>query len=175
MAIALLITSSVFAQYGSPTINRPADPAPNFSLSAGPYISFNLVEFVEPGFGAYLNMKDIFMVGPFCQRGIRNSNTLVGMYTHVNFIPKEYYLTVGLGARWGTYDFKHLTVEPMFVIQHNNMSDRLRFTHNIGIVGGFPSYSFGVIVGNFGEKWWMHPSTSKLYSKRKVTQARLME
>ena len=160
--LASLTCSAQFTE-----ISRPSNPAPNFTLCGGPYVSFNFAEFIEPGAGVYVNMKDIFMVGPFYQYGIRNDNHLYGMYTHINFFPKEYYISVGLGARWGTYNMKQLTVEPMMIIHHNTRNDRMRFTHNIGIVGGWPSYSFGVIFGNFGEKWWKHPS-KQYFSKNRI-------
>ena len=151
MATTLLSNAQVFG--------HPANPAPNFTICGGPYLNFNLVEYAEPGVMVGVNMKDIFMVGPFYQYGIKNNNHLYGMYTHINFFPKEYYISLGFGARWGTYDFNQLTVEPMMVIQVNGRnSDKWRHTHNIGFVGGWPSYTFGIVFGNFGEKWWNNPS-----------------
>lgn len=163
--IIALMSMTSMAQLGK--VPRPSHVNPNFTVCGGPYLSLNFVEFVEPGAGVYLNMKDIFMVGPFYQYGVRNNNHLFGMYTHINFFPREYYITVGLGARWGTYDFKKMTVEPMMVIQHNPpSSDRYRFTHNIGVVGGWPAYTFGVIFGNFGEKYWKAPKRGYMFEKR---------
>ena len=141
------------------TFNRPANPDKNIGLFGGPYLQLNVIDVLEFGVVGGVNMKDIFMVGPYYQVSVEG-NQFYGLYTQINFTPKEYYFTIGGCLRTGLVNHKYLSLEPALTIQHNNQFDNIKFTHQIGFTGSMVSYNFGILFGNFGMKWWQNPGFS---------------
>jgi len=132
------------------------EPAPNITGFGGPYMQLNLVDYAEVGAMGGVNFKDVFLLGGYYQHSIRNNN-FCGVYTQFNVNPKHYYFHVGYYLKTGVVNGKYLSFEPGMSIQHNTADDRFKFTHAIGFVGGWVSYSFGVWFGNFNEKSWAKP------------------
>lgn len=133
----------------------------------GPYVSVNLVDYVEYGVVGGINFKDFVLVGPYYQKSIK-SNDYFGLYTQINVNPRTHYFNLGFSMKSGFVNGKYLSFEPGMSIQHNTMNDRFKFIHAITFVGGWPAYTFGVWIGNFHEKWWKNP---KCYDRRSIKNA----
>jgi hypothetical protein len=161
LLLTLLCFGLSFTQ--AQTFNRPINPEQNIGVFGGPYLSFNAVDYVEYGALAGVNFKDMFLVGPYYQRSIKN-NDFYGLYTQWNVNPKEYYFTLGFALRTGFVNGRFASLEPAMTMQ-STVRDNIRITHQIGLTGGLPSYNIGIIFGNFGMKWWKNPDFRKMNSR----------
>lgn len=168
LALMLVISSTfVSAQYDIKPLGRPSNPSPNISYFVGPQVSLNLVDYAAFGAMGGVSFKDIFLMGPFYQHSIRNTN-YYGLYTQVNVNPKHYFFTIGFTCKAGLLENKYLSFEPGMAINHTTYNDKFKFSHNITFVGGWPAYSFGVWYGNFGEKWWKNPGKVSKYQNKRI-------
>ncbi len=154
--LSLSIMLCTLGGFTQNSIQRPINPDKNVGVFGGTYSQLNFVDHLEFGVITGVNFKDIAMVGPYYQKSIKGTD-LYGIHAQVNVNPKAYYFTIGYSVKVGLVDHKFLYIEPGMTMQHNSNNDKFRFCHTIGYVGGWPSYSFGVIFGNFGEKWWRNP------------------
>jgi len=168
----LLISFSTlgFSQYTETKsyteLENPYKPTPNFTLYGGGYAFVNFVEYAEFGVMGGVNMKDIFMVGPYYQYSIKG-NHFYGLYTQVNITPKHYFATLGLALRTGyLHDSGKMSVEGGLTFQHNTLSDRIKFIHQLGFTAWMPHYGFGVLFGNFGPKQWRNPNWETSHHRR---------
>lgn len=150
----ILSTIIVNSQY-SDTVNT-TNKTNNFSPLLMPYTTINAADYFESGVMVGLNTKDIVLLGGFWQKSVLN-NDFAGIYTQVNFNPKSHDFHVGVLLKTGWVNCKYLSLEPSIIIQHNIKDDRFRLSHSISIIGGWPSYTFGFMFGNFKEKVWKNP------------------
>ena len=131
---------------------KPLNPDKDNGFFGGVYTSLNLLDYVDFGGVAGVNLKDRFLLGGFYQKSISN-NDFYGVYTQINLNPRQYYYTVGLALRTGLTNYGKVAIEPGVTIQ-SNIKDNIKIIHQIGITGSFVSYNIGVAFGNFGIKWW---------------------
>ena len=132
--------------------NKPLNPIKDNGAFGGMYTSFNLLDYVEFGGVAGVNIKDRFLLGGFSNTYPSN-NDFYGIYTQANLNPREYYFTIGLALRTGFTNYGKIAFEPALTVQ-KTIGDNIKIMHQIGITGGFVSYNIGIAFGNFGMKWW---------------------
>jgi len=140
------------------TYPNPPNAAPDITVFGGPTASLSIAGF---GYGALggVSLKDIVLVGGFTQFNLRGDN-FTGVYIQGNVNPKYHWFHIGYSLKTGLVNGKYVSLEPAMVVQ-NKLNDRFKLSHAIGMVHGLPSYSFTLMIGNFGQKWWRNPLMTK--------------